>query len=101
MAPTRNEPSRPQIILFDKSPSVRYTVGLVLGERYGVEGFGDFGEGLGRLEREGADLVILGMDAPFSSYVPFLRSLRKLRPCLPVLFLSTQKTRCGISLPVE
>ena len=101
VAPNRNEPSRPQIIIFDKSPSVRYTVGLVLGERYGVEGFGDIGEGLGRLEGAGADLVILGMESPFSSYVPFLQSVRKLRPCLPVLFLSTRKTRGGISLPLS
>ena len=101
MAPNRNEPSRPQIIIFDKSPSVRYTVGLVLGERYGVEGFGDFGEALGRLEGEGADLVILGMESPFSSYVPFLQSVRKLRPGLPVLFLSTQKTRDRDFIAVE
>ena len=92
---------RQKILVFDKSPSVRYTVGLVLGERYGVEGFGDFGEALGRLEREGADLVILGMESPFSSYVPFLQSVRKLRPGLPVLFLSTQRTRIGISLPLS
>ena len=90
-----------KILVIDNSPSVRYTVGLVLGERYGVEGDGEFGEVLGRLERGGADLVILGLDAPFPNYLPLLHRLRKISPCVPVLFLSTQRSRCGISLPLS
>ena len=92
---------RQKILVFDKSPSVRYTVGLVLGEGYGMEDFGDFGEVLERLGKGGADLVILGLDSSFSDYVPFLYSLRRVSSCLPVLFLSTQKIRPGISYPLS
>ncbi len=100
-APNPNEPSRPRIIIFDSSSSVRYTVGLVMGGSCEVEGYGEVGRFLGRLGEGGADLVIVGLDSSFTDYGSFLYSLRRRSARLPVLFLLTQKVRAGISYPLS
>ena len=98
---TLNLSSKQIILVFDKSSSIRNTVEIVMGERCEVEGYGEVGEFLGRLDRGGVDLVVLGLDFPFSYYFPFLQSLRKKSAFLPVLFLSAQKLRAGILYPLS
>ena len=88
-------------LVIDPSPSVRYSVGLVLGGECEVEGFGEAGEVLGRLGRGGVDLVILGVDGPLSETLPFVRLLREESPWLPVLFLSTRRSRGGDLFPLS
>ena len=83
--------SKRKTLILDESPGVRYTVGLVLGERYEVLGSGELGEGLGLVERGGVEVAILGLDYPFSYYHPFLQSLRRIQSRLPILFLVSQK----------
>jgi DNA-binding NtrC family response regulator len=82
--------SRHRILVFDKAPSVRHTLGLVLGREDEVEAFAETGEFLGRLARGGADLGIIGLEYPFPKYLPFLQAVRREDKCLPLLFLSTK-----------
>ena len=101
MTRQRNEHPLPKVLIFDPSRSVRYTVGLVLRERYEVLGCEETGEVLGLVEGGGIEVVVLGMEHPFSYYLGFLESLRRRRPGIPVLFLVSGKMGRGAEYPVS
>ncbi|MBW2276693.1 MAG: sigma-54-dependent Fis family transcriptional regulator [Deltaproteobacteria bacterium] len=82
----------PNVLIIDDEKNIRRTLGLVLeGEGYEVTLFGSAEEGLGYLDKDGADLVILDIKLPGMNGVEALQKIRQGPPDyreIPVIMIS-------------
>ncbi|MBI5968235.1 MAG: sigma 54-interacting transcriptional regulator [Deltaproteobacteria bacterium] len=75
------------VLVVDSSSSVRTSLWMILKDEYAVLTAKDQKEALEMVERQEVDLALVGIDFPIGYYQGFLRSLRKVRPGLSLLFL--------------
>jgi signal transduction histidine kinase len=89
-----------KVLVVDPSSGDRTSIWMTLKDDYIVLTSSDLGGALKIAEREGMEIVLVGVDLPLFSYRSFFRTLRKGDPRLPFLLLLGEKAwEEAINLP--